>query len=347
MHSSDLFERYLQAVRKFLPWERQADIVAELRANLEAQREEREAELGRPLSEGEMIDWLKELGPPHQMAARYQPPRHLIGPAVFPMYWNILRLVLIWASVAYGVSIVVRLVAESHSPQWVAGQVGGLWGVLIMAAAWVTGIFAVFEFVSERYPEKCPDFLAPASHWSPTTLPPLEKTRETGTKPPSLMGLAAELVVQFAFIIWLLLIPHHPYLLFGPGTEFVRTGPVVLLPIAAWFYWSVLAVAAVQFAWKLYIVLSDTWWEKNTLGHLAMKTVGILPTIVMIAAPGHAYVAANPFALHSLPPQFSIAMLNHTIFMGFTVVALITIFQLVWDAWKAMAGTNHPLGAVL
>lgn len=347
MHPSELFERYLQAVRKYLPWERQADIVAELRTNLEAQREEREADLGRPLTEGEMIDWLKELGPPHQMAARYQPPRYLIGPAVFPMYWNILRLVLLWASVAYAVSIVVRLVAESHSPNWVVGQVGGFWGVLLMAAAWVTGVFAVLEFLSERYPEKCPDFLAPASRWSPTTLPPLQKPHETDSKPPSLMGLAAELVVQFAFIIWLLLIPHHPYLLFGPGTEFVRSGPVVFLPVVVWFYWSILAVAAVQFGWKLFTVLADTWWEKNTLQHLVMKAVGILPTVVMIAAPDHAYVAANPFALHSLPPQLSIAMLNHYILMGFTVVAFITVMQLVWDAVKAAAGTRPTLRAVL
>ena len=88
----DLFERYLQAVGRYLPWERQQDIVAELRANLEAQREEREAALGRPLTESEMIDWLRELGPPMQMASRYQAPRYLIGPTVFPMYLYILRL---------------------------------------------------------------------------------------------------------------------------------------------------------------------------------------------------------------------------------------------------------------
>jgi hypothetical protein len=81
----DYFERYLQAVRKYLPWQRQDDIIAELRANLEAQREEREAELGRPLTEGEMIDWLKELGAPLEMAGRYQPPRSLIGPVIFPL----------------------------------------------------------------------------------------------------------------------------------------------------------------------------------------------------------------------------------------------------------------------
>jgi hypothetical protein len=50
-------DRYLLAVRKHLPWQRQDDIIAELRANLEAQLEEKEAALGRPLSPAEMQEW--------------------------------------------------------------------------------------------------------------------------------------------------------------------------------------------------------------------------------------------------------------------------------------------------
>jgi len=46
----ELLDRYLQAVRKHLPWKRQDDIIAELRANLESQLEEKEAELGRSLT---------------------------------------------------------------------------------------------------------------------------------------------------------------------------------------------------------------------------------------------------------------------------------------------------------
>ena len=55
----ELFERYLQAVRKYLPWNGQNDILNELHANLEAQIEEREEQLGRSLTEGEMLDWLQ------------------------------------------------------------------------------------------------------------------------------------------------------------------------------------------------------------------------------------------------------------------------------------------------
>jgi len=37
----ELLDRYLAAVKNQLPWERQDDIIAELRANLEAQLEDR------------------------------------------------------------------------------------------------------------------------------------------------------------------------------------------------------------------------------------------------------------------------------------------------------------------
>ena len=65
----DLLERYLQAVRKHLPWKRQDDILAELRANLESQLEDNEEAIGRPLNDAEVETWLKQLGPPMQVPA--------------------------------------------------------------------------------------------------------------------------------------------------------------------------------------------------------------------------------------------------------------------------------------
>lgn len=49
----ELLDRYLQAVKKHLPLQRQDDIIAELKANLEAQLEDKEGALGRPLSKAE------------------------------------------------------------------------------------------------------------------------------------------------------------------------------------------------------------------------------------------------------------------------------------------------------
>jgi hypothetical protein len=101
----ELLDRYLQAVKKHLPWQRQDDIIAELRANLEAQLEDKEAELGRPLTKAEAEEWLKQLGAPMQMAARYQPQQYLIGPTVFPIYWYVLKMATAWCMIIYTIVI--------------------------------------------------------------------------------------------------------------------------------------------------------------------------------------------------------------------------------------------------
>src|SRR6516225_8768751 len=97
----ELLDRYLQAVKKHLPWQRQDDIIAELRANLESQLDEREADLGRPLTTAEAEVWIGQLGSPVQMAAHYQPQQYLIGPAIYPVYLYVLRLAGMWTIVIY------------------------------------------------------------------------------------------------------------------------------------------------------------------------------------------------------------------------------------------------------
>ena len=99
----ELLDRYLQAVKKHLPLRRQDDIIAELRANMESQLEDKESALGRPLTTGELEDWLKKMGSPIMVAARYQPQQYLIGPAIFPVYWYVMRLVLLWAVIIYAI----------------------------------------------------------------------------------------------------------------------------------------------------------------------------------------------------------------------------------------------------
>jgi hypothetical protein len=75
----DLLERYLQAVRTYLPKKQQEDILKELGENLRAQIEDQEAAIGRPLNEDEVAAILKKHGHPLFVASRYRQARHLIG----------------------------------------------------------------------------------------------------------------------------------------------------------------------------------------------------------------------------------------------------------------------------
>jgi hypothetical protein len=340
MEAMDLFERYLQAVRKYLPWQRQDDIVAELRANLEAQREEREAGLGRPLTEGEMIDWLKELGSPLQMAGRYQPPRYVIGPAIFPLYWKILRLVSLWMTVAYAIGVVARMLVESHGPEWVAGQIAQYPETLIMAAAWITAVFAGLEFFAERHPEKCPDFMGLASHWSPTSLPPVEKEQPADGKPRTLTAAVAEFIVQFALLVWMLLIPSHPVVLMGPGAAFLEHSPVRLTHISIVFFWAIVAFGVLQLAWQGLDLLNGTWRIRSTVQRIVTKGLSIVPLAILLGAPGHRYIELNPAEAGRLPTGFNFDQVNHALFSGLTVVALIVSIQFVWGVWKALPSSR-------
>ena len=56
----ELLDRYLQAVRFWLPKAQQQDIIAELSSDLHSQIEDRETELGRPLNEAELEAILKK-----------------------------------------------------------------------------------------------------------------------------------------------------------------------------------------------------------------------------------------------------------------------------------------------
>ncbi|SFS77796.1 hypothetical protein [Brevundimonas viscosa] len=83
----DMIDRYLAAVAAQLPQDQREDITAELRDLILSRFEAREEELGRPLSEDEQEEILREIGHPLVVAARYRKgPDSLVGPELFP-YW--------------------------------------------------------------------------------------------------------------------------------------------------------------------------------------------------------------------------------------------------------------------
>src|SRR6202042_3621472 len=99
-----LLERYLQAVGKYLPEETRGDTMAELRANLLEQMDDRAEALGRPLNDGDVAAILLEHGKPEKVALRYLPQRSLIGPTIFPFYLFTLRKLLPLVVLVYAVA---------------------------------------------------------------------------------------------------------------------------------------------------------------------------------------------------------------------------------------------------
>lgn len=213
----DLIDRYLQAVRFWLPKShRQEDLLSELGEDLRSQIEEKESELGRPLEKAEMAAILKRCGSPMMVAGHLGPQRHLIGPVLFPIYEFVLKMVLLWILVPVFLFI-VGPVNVANAGSWGLGVVAtlaNLWYGLFIAAGIVTLVFAIVERTSAQIGAEC--------KWDPLKLPPVR----AGERKPSFLKAVCELGFGFFGLIWLLLVPHYPFLILGPAALFLKAAPL-------------------------------------------------------------------------------------------------------------------------
>ena len=331
----ELLDRYLEAVRKHLPWKRQDDILAELRANLEAQLEDKEHELGRPLTKEEAEAWLKQVGSPIQVAAPYLPQQYLIGPRIFPMYWFVLRTVFVWATVIYCIVTAVTIVAPGYLDlDALAGAILRLPVVLMTAAAWVTLIFAIIEFAATHYPEKCPAISGVTVDWSPSTLPPVVTKPMHGTKPRSYARAVAEAVFGFLALAWLILAPSHPYLLFGPGIYYLQSLPYQLGPVWITFYQWVVVLNLFHVIWHCVDLWSGQWEEPQRVKKIVFQAVGLIPLAVLFSAPGHLYITLKHPAFDLEKYGGTVYTINESIHKGLFVVGVIVVIQLIVEMGK-------------
>lgn len=335
----ELLDRYLQAVKRYLPSKRQDDILAELRANLESQFEEKEAELGRPMTTAEREAWIKQLGSPMQMAARYQSQQYLIGPAVFPVYWFVLRTAVFWAAIIYMlVGTILAAVNASSVSAAITGAIEALMrtpGAMLTTAAWVTLIFAVIELISMNSPGTVEGLTGWPTNWSPATLPPLEKRPAAGKTPGNFAKAVSEVIFGFLFLIWMLLIPKYPFLLFGPGVYFMQIARFQLAPVWVDFYWSMVALNIAQTLWRSFDLWSGRWQRPRTLQRMAFKVVGLIPLLFLINAPGHVLVSLKDPSVDPSHLAPTIDLVNRSVHQGFLVICAIVILTLLWELVQA------------
>ena len=334
----ELLDRYLQAVRKHLPWKRQEDLIAELRANLESQLDEKESELGRPMTPTEAEAWIRELGSPAQMASHYQPQRYLIGPVVFPAYLHVLRLASTWVTILYLIVSGIDLATKSNlHPAQVASAIFNLPFVLVQVAAWVTLVFAVLEFSAAHFPEKCPNiagFHANHAKWNPRDLPPLEPVDAVGGKRRTYTVAMIEVAFGFVFLGWLLLVPQNPYLMFGPGAAYVQASPYALAPVWMTVYWWLVGLNAFQLVWRCINLLRGTWQKRDRVQDIVVKVLGLVPLLILANVHDRVYLLLKRPELDAASHGHTVQVTNQYIHTQILVVCVIVAALLAWDIAK-------------
>lgn len=342
----DLVDRYLQAVRFWLPKKRrQDDLLAELGEDLRSQIDAKEEELGHPLDQAEVSEILKRCGSPMVVASRMGPQRHLIGPTLFPIYLFVLKMVLLWILVPVFIFIVgpVNLVnASGNWPTAILNTMGGLWSGAFGAAATITLIFAILERTQVLAQHEC--------KWDPAKLPPLEKTER---KIP-LVQTVCELGFQVMALVWLLLIPQHPFLILGPAAGFLKATPLVhafYLPIVLLWMLSVARSAS---------ILAKPEWTWLPLASQLLQSIATLTILNFFL---HAVTQAPktemfPFVVLADSVRDSVhyikiaAVVNVSIlisaigtWIGLSIATIIQTWQLLRHIRKNRSIANQPMSA--
>lgn len=148
----DLIDRYLNAVAAQLPQDQRADIVAELRDLILSRFEAKEEELGRPLTEAEQEQILRDIGHPLVVAARYgSGPQHVVGPELFPWWMFGVRTGLIAIVAITVLGAIVRVLVGDVE---VGRAVGQAFHSIFNGAIALIGFATVAAFIIERQKQK-------------------------------------------------------------------------------------------------------------------------------------------------------------------------------------------------
>ena len=322
----ELLDRYLYAVGTHVPSSKRDDIIRELRANILDDAEEREAALARSLTLDEEAELLKGYGHPALVGLRYLPKQYLIGPALFPSYVFVLKIVLGLVFLVYAVVNAVSIAAQSVTWRSILEIWFGLQHLLLNTAAWVTLIFVVIEYAQVRQVRNINFF----EKWDPLALPSAPRQPA-----PSRSRSALEVLGSSLALVFFLLLPHFPRLALGPAAEQLRY--VTLAPQWTTFYW---AFVALLFAQWLIEVIAITVMRfsavRPVLGMMGRAAIAVLFGF-MLRVPVFVWLNDAGRAVQR-PPSF-IETLNNGLRAGLKCAIVILIAQLLWELVRRVQAT--------
>jgi hypothetical protein len=316
----DLIERYLSAVRMLLPAAQRDDIADELRDVLMNRREEKAAELGRPLTRPEDEALLKDFGNPLAVAARYGRQQYLIGPELYPVYLLVLKIVLaVIAGSALITGVVNAVLAHGEPGPAIVAALGVAWTGSFAAVGSVTVVFAILERTNVRR-----KFL---DNWNPRDLPRLPPRRR---RRATWVDHVAGIVVNVVFILWW----TRAIQLWQPNIP-LKAGQslnVDLAPIWQGLYWPVLGVSAGVIAVHALKLLSPA--PKR-----AAYALDILLQIAVLVVAGLALRAGSWVIVtgHGLSvAQLADVTLGVNIGFQVTLVVIVVVaaFTIAYDLWR-------------
>lgn len=276
---SELLERYVHQVGRYLPPQERADIEAELRSQLQDQLDARYPEA--PTQE-QVALVLAEMGHPYMIAASYSGDQYLVGPTLYPYLMLVLRRVwLIVPAIVVFLSVFGALTTTTQRPFFDLLVETML--AILQATLMITAIVVLFFAILERTFRQQKD---EANPFNPLELP---KVDDPGVldRFEVISGAVVGTIVVLLFIYFLRV---------GGLTlrfDLNNPGEVIASP-AAWML-ALIVIAAGQVIMHLLALRQKRWGVGTWLGQTVLEIAGTIPFYFALIRPlADHLIAGNP-----------------------------------------------------
>ena len=331
----ELVDRYLKTVGSYLPKAQKDDIIRELSEDIRSEIEDKETELGRPLTEAEQETLVKQQGHPLLVAGRYRQEqrsvafgRQWIGPVLFPFYMKVL---------SFNLGLTMLVILTIFVVLFAAGQQITLSGVmsailmqLFIQGGIVTAIFATANAHLTKYPDQW-DPRTPVQMQSPQFA---DEGRGKSEQRVSRMESISQFVALAVSVAWLRAVQRSPYLIFGP-----TTGIFTLAPMWHQIYWPVVLVALAGMIQAGINLFYPGWLLFRSAVRAGMNALSLAIVYLLIRA--HVWVTLKtPEGTAVNDHQHSMTIVNQSILYALLIAALILIGMLIVDVRRLLRAAN-------
>ena len=307
----ELLNRYLQAVKLWLPRNGQDDILRELSEDLHSQIDDSRTAMGRDLTQAEVAEILKKQGNPFLVASRFRTDQDWIAAPWLQLYRFVMKVVLLWVLTPLLFIIYVPMIATAKNPAAsLLGALGQIWLALIFAVGMVTVGFGAVRWLK-------PDLWA-LKDWDPLRLPPTRDPLKI-----SRLASAFEVVISLMFLSFWMALPH--VLIADHVGKWIT--PTLWISLHGTFYWLTCLIMAGGIAISAVNFFQPKWTRTRMTVKAGLDGfVAVFMTVVLMLDWSNLGRQWDVMVNHKGLPegQFASAMVNVNIAITVLIIAIVS-----------------------
>ncbi len=323
-----LVDLYLDDIKHHLPPHDRDDILKEIRSNLMDMIEDQNPNPEKEPDQALVKDVLNKFGAPREVALQYGAKNYLIGPRFFPIYLQVLKIVLIVVAAFSVLFLTIALISQAEMAggviETIAEMVGGTFSSLFTAFGIVTLIFAGIERTTSEDIK-----IKPEKTWSVDDL--IEKAPVERVK---IAELTFEITLTIIFLVVINFFQDKIGIYYLAEKGWVGT-PILNKNFQNYLPW-ISAFQILGIGLNLYLIRTGFWDKFAAIAKIVINVLQMALLAVMIAGPG--ILTIDPTAWHAISFDFGLtaAEMTSKLNFGMDIIWGLAIFGLVVDSIKRL-----------